>query len=288
MLKWVPDRLGRAYKQRPREFLVDLDTLKVTDKLFDRIFPRMSGGADFTALSLEMNDGNTATPSYVAIGGANTEIRWSDSSAQANVASASWPAMIRPAATGLVSFAYAFSADATGQGIYSGATSVPAAFSKDDYLQGRWNWDAVGTFASAPIMTAYDTTGHTTPAARAAVPAPADNILSGSTTDTGATARSYMKANLWGRVSASGAPAAGPANAPVVTDGTTGSVSPTAGGNWLTNFQGLMADIDYITFPNTPAATTAGTQHIEVALFTGPNMSPKTYTPVISLKYTWT
>jgi hypothetical protein len=241
--------------------------------------------ADFTTISLELNVGNTGTPSYTAIGGANTEARWSDSSGQTNVASASWPAMIRPASTQIVSFLYAFSADATGEGVYSAAGTTPAAFSKDDYLQGRWNWDAVGTFASAPIFTAYDTTAHTTPSARGGT---SDNILSGNATDTGATARSYMKANLWGRVTSAGAPAAGPSNAPVVTDGTTGSVGPTAGANWMANFQGLMADIDFITFPNTPAATTAGTQHMEIALFTGPNMGPKTYTPVITLKYTWT
>jgi hypothetical protein len=264
--------------------------------LCDRFGPRNVGAlirrelrsaafADFTTISLDLNDGNTGTPNYVAIGGANTEMRFSDSSAQANVASASWPAMIRPAATAIVPYAYAFTADATGQGVYSGATSVPATFSKDDYLQGRWNWDAVGTYASAPIFTAYDDTNHNSPTVRGGT---TNNILSGNVTDTGATARSYLKGNLWGRVSASGAPAAGPTNAPVVTDGTTGSVSPTAGANWLANFQGLMADLDYITFPNTPAATTAGTQHVEIALFTGPNMGPKTYTPVITLKYTWT
>lgn len=246
---------------------------------------RHAAFADFTTIGLDLNDGNTGTPNYVSIGPANTEMRFSDRNDQSNVASASWPAMIRPGATTLVSYAYAFTADATGQGVYSGGSSTPATFSKDDYLQGRWNWDAVGTFASAPIFTAYDNTSHNSPSARGGT---SDNILSGNATDTGATARSYLKGNLWGRVSSAGAPAAGPSNAPVVTDGTTGTVSPTAGANWMTNFQGLMADLDYITFPNTPAATTAGTQHVEIALFTGPNMGPKVYTPVITLKYTWT
>lgn len=241
--------------------------------------------ADFTTVRLDANDGNTATPNYVAIGGANTEVRWSDSSAQSNVASASWPAMIRPAATQNVSFAYAFTADATGQGIYSAATSVPAAFANGDYLWGRWGWDVVGTFASAPIFTAYDTSAHTTPSGRGGT---TNNILSGNATDTGATARSYMKANLFGQVSSTAPPAAAPTNAPVVTDGATGSVAPTAGANWATNYQGLMADLDFLTFPNTPAAVTANTQHVIIALFTGPNMGPATYVPVITLKYTWT
>lgn len=238
--------------------------------------------ANFTTISLDLNVGNTGTPSYSAIGGANTEARWSDLDTQTNVASASWPAMIRPGATQIVPFLYAFTADATGQGVYSGAGSTPATFSKDDYLQARWNWDNVGTFASAPIFTAYPTTAH------GSVTRGDGSLLGGHATDTGGTARSYMKGNAFGRVSSAGAPAAGPSNAPVVTDGTTGSVGPTAGANWITNFQGLQGDNDYITFPNTPAATTADTQHVEVALFTGPNMNPATHVPVITLKYTWT
>lgn len=238
--------------------------------------------ANFTDIHLDANVGNTATPSYSAIGAANTEIRWSDSSAQANVASASWPAMIRPATTQNVQYAYAFTADATGEGVYSAAGTAPAVFSKDDYLQMRWSWDATGTFASAPIMTAYLSVAH------AAISRGDGSQLGGHATDTGGTARSYMKGNLFGRVSSAGVPAAGPTNAPVVTDGATGSLAPTAGANWLTNYQGLQGDNDFITFPNTPAATVADTQHCEVALFTGPNETPALYLNVLSMKYTWT
>jgi len=113
-------------------------------------------------------------------------------------------------------------------------------------------------------------------------------MLQGSTTDTGATARSYLKGNLYGRVSSLTAPAAAPTNAPVVTDGATGSLAPSAGANWLTNYQGLMGDTDFITAPFTPAAITTDSVQMMLTLFTGPNMVTGTYsTPVVSCKYTF-
>jgi hypothetical protein len=190
--------------------------------------------------------------------------------------------MIRPAATSIVSYTYAYTADATGWGFISGQASPCPAYSKDNYLWARWNWDNTGTFASAPIFTAYPTTAH------GAITRGDGTLLGGHATDTGATARSYLKGNAYGRVDSAGAPAAGPANAPVVTDGTTGSVSPAAGANWLTNFQGLQGDNDWITAPFTPAATTANTWSLHFALFTGPNETPALYVVVMTLKYTWT
>lgn len=237
--------------------------------------------ANFTLIKLEGNIVSTGAPSWTAIGGANTEVRWSDSAAQRNIASASWPAQLRPAAVGAVPYTYLFSADAVGEGLYGNGGACPA-WSKDNYLQFRWNWDNTGTFASAPVFTAYPTTAH------GVITRGDGSLLGGHATDTGATQRSYLKGNAWGRVTSAGAPAAGPANAPVVTDGTSGSVNPTAGANWLANFQSLQGDNDYITFPATPAATTADTWYLEIALFTGPNLTPSTYVPVMSLKYTWT
>jgi len=146
-------------------------------------------------------------------------------------------------------------------------------------LWARWNWDAVGTFASAPIFTAFPDGTH------GAITRGDGSLLGGHATDTGATARSYLKGNAYGQV---GAPAAAPTNAPVVTDGTTGSVSPAAGAFWLVNFQGLQGNNDWITAPFTPAATTAGVWHLHFALFTGPNETPATYTVKMTLKYTWT
>lgn len=241
--------------------------------------------ADFTTLRLQVNTGSQGTPTWTAVpaagSGTGQEIRWNDQSNQGSTASASWPYMTRPASTGLVNYLYVFSADTTSLGSLGGGTSTPVAFANANYNHSRWDWDNTGTFASAPIFTAYPTTAH------GAVTRGDNTVLGGNTTDTGATARSYMKANAFGRVSSAGAPAAAPTNAPVVTDGTTGSLAPSAGANWLTNYQGLQGDNDYISFPSTPAATTADDWATEFCLFTGPNMGTGTLLPIISLRYTY-
>ena len=241
--------------------------------------------ADFTSLIMEANDHSTGSPNWVEVGpSADHEVRWSDQDDQKNVASASWPAMIRPVATAIVNYTYAFTADAVGNGVYSqgGGVACPT-YSKDNYLWARWNWDNTGTFASAPIFTAYPTSGH------GAISREDSSLLGGSAdTKPGASAFSYLKGNAYGQVVASGAPSAGPSSAPDVEDGTAGSVSPTAGANWLTDFQSLQGDNDYITAPFTPAATTADQWNLHFALFTGPNMTPALYNVVMSLKYTWT
>lgn len=189
--------------------------------------------------------------------------------------------MTRPGATAAVPYLYIFSADTTSLGVLGTTSTTPAAFTNASYLQARINFDAVGTFASAPILTAYPTTAH------AAVTRGDNSLLGGNTTDTGATQRSYLKGNMFGRVTSAGAPAVAPTNAPVVTDGATGALAPTAGANWCTNYQGLMSDLDYLQFPSTPAATTADNINIMLALFTGPNMSTGTYTNDITVKYTY-
>lgn len=240
--------------------------------------------ADFTTLSFEVNTGTQGSPSYTAVqGGSNKEVRFSDvSNAGLSTASASWPFMTRPAATGGVDYAYAFTADTTGLGIIDAGSNVPTAFSNNNYKFARWNWDNVGTFASAPIFTAYPTTGH------GSISRGDGSILGGHATDTGSTARSYLKGQGFGRVESAGVPAAAPSNAPTVTDGTTGAVNPTAGANWLTNWQSLQGDNDWIVFPSTPAATTADKWPVMFRLFTGPNMSPGTLVPVMACKYTYT
>jgi hypothetical protein len=239
--------------------------------------------ADFTTIRLEGNHGTIGAPVWVGLSGANHEVRWSDSATQHNVASASWPAMIRPAATAIVSYTYAYTADAVGWGFISGQAAPCPAYSKDNYLWARWWWDNLGTFASAPIFTAYPTVAH------GAIVREDGSLLGGSAdTKPGASAFSYLKGNAYGQVTSAGAPAAGPPNAPVVTDGTVGSVSPAAGANWLANFQSLQGDNDYITAPFTPAATTQDQWNVHFALFTGPSMIPSLYQVVLTLKYTWT
>jgi hypothetical protein len=240
--------------------------------------------ADFTTLTMEANHGTLGAPVYVVVGPtANKEVRWSDLATQKNIASASWPAMIRPAATTIVSYTYAYTADAVGNGFISNAGAIDCpAWARANYLWARWSWDNLGTFASAPIFTAYLTTAH----AAITRQNPDGGLLQGSAdTKPGASAFSYLKGNAFGQV---GAPGAAPAADPVVTSGTVGSVSPAVGANWIANFQSLMGDLDYITAPFTPAATTAGVWHLEYALFTGPNMIPALYQVVMTLKYTWT
>jgi hypothetical protein len=242
--------------------------------------------ADFTVMKFQLNTGTQATPTWtdVPASGAGTgqELRYSDLSTQGAVASASWPAITRPSSgTTGVNYLYVFSADTTSLGYLGGGTNTPAAFANSNFNELRLNWDNTGTFASAPIFTAYASTAH------AAITRGDNSILGGNTTDTGATARSYLKGNAFGRVTSAGAAAAAPTNAPVVTDGATGSLAPSAGANWLTNYQGLQGDNDFITAPFTPAAVTADTWSLMLALFLGANTAAGVATPVISCKYTF-
>lgn len=245
--------------------------------------------SDFSVMAIQLNTGTTpatpGTPVWTSLGaagsGTGVELRWSDVSTAGAIASASWPFMTRPAATQVVPFLYAFSADTTSLGSLGTSTNTPVTFANSNFMHSRWSWDAVGSFASAPIFTAYPSTAH------GAITRGDGSVLGGHATDTGGTARSYLKANAWGRVTSAGAPAAAPTNAPVVTDGTTGTVGPTAGANWMTNYAGLQGDNDFITAPFTPVATTADQWNTIFALFTGPNQTPGTATFTVSLRYTY-
>ncbi len=241
--------------------------------------------ADFTLIQMECNDFTLGAPNWVALGGANTEVRWSDVNDRHGIASAAWPAMIRPAATSIVNFTYAYTADAVGNGFMSqsGGINTPV-WARANYLWARWDWDNVGTFASAPIFTAYPTVAH------GAIARGDDSLLGGNNPDTrpGASEFSYLKGNAFGRVDSGGAPAAAPAADAVVTDGTVGAVSPAAGANWLANFQSLQGDNDWILAPFTPVATTADQWSLHFALFTGPGETPALYQIQMSLSYTWT
>lgn len=227
-------------------------------------------------------------PATGAGSGTGLELRWSDQSNQGTTVSASWPYMTRPGATGQVNYLYVFTADGTSLGSLGTSTNVPVAFSNANYMHSRWNWNNTGTFASAPIFTAYPSTAH------GAVTRGDNSPLGGNATDTngggGDATRSYLKANAFGRVVSAGAPAAAPTNPPAVTDtasAATGAFTPTAGANWLTNYAGLQGGNDYIQFPATPAATTADQWNTMFTLFTGPNMTTGTWTPVLTLSYTY-
>ena len=237
--------------------------------------------ADFTSLIMNANTGSQAVPTWTSIYGANHECRWSDISTQDGTGSAAWVATLRPAATGIVSYTYAFTADAVGTG-FVGTAGPPVAWARANYNFAQWSWDNTGTFASAPIFTAFPSVAH------GAIVRGDGSLLGGSADTLNVSNFSYLKGNAWGRVSSAGAPAAGPGADPVVTSGTVGSVSPAAGANWIANFQDLQGINDYITAPFTPAATTADTWFVEFALFMGPNETPALYLNVISIQYTWT
>lgn len=237
--------------------------------------------ADFTILRLEGNNVTTGAPNWVDLSGAG-EVRWSHLNNQKNIAAAAWPAMIRPAATAIVSYTYAYTAGAVGDGFYADGGVCPA-YDKDNYLWARWWWDNLGTFASAPIFTAYPTVGH------GAIVRQDGSLLGGANPDTkpGANAFSYLKGNAYGRVVTGGVPGAGPGAAPLVTSGTVGSVSPAAGAFWLADFQSLQGDNDYITAPFTPIPVTQDQWNVEFALFTGPGMNIGLHQVQVTLKYTW-
>ena len=230
--------------------------------------------ANFTTIALEMNTGTQASPAWTV---ASTEVRWSDQANQAGTGSAAWPAAAPPASPAVVSYTYCFTADASGAGVPGGG--APVAFANANFNFCRWNWDATGTFASAPIVTAYYSGAH------AAITRGDNQLLGGNGTDTGGTPRSYLKGNWFGN-GRSQVPAAAPGSPPAATDGATGALVP-AGGAWLAGYQGLQGDNDYIQCGGVPPARTANQWYGVLALFAGPNLNPGTYTPVISLKYTW-
>jgi hypothetical protein len=242
--------------------------------------------ADFTTARFQLNTGTNAAPVWTTVpasgAGTGQELRFSDLSTQGAVASASWPFTTRPVSgTSGVDYLYVFTADATSLGSLGTSSNTPIAFSNANYMEFRFDWDNLGTYASAPIYTAYPTTAH------GAISRGDGSMLGGHATDTGGTARSYLKGAMFGRVTSAGAPAAAVGSAPVVTDGTTGVVSPTAGANWST-YQGLQGDNDWLAFPSTPAPTAADQINLMIRLFMGANMTPGTLVPVVSWKYTWT
>lgn len=242
--------------------------------------------ADFTTLTFDYNRGTAAAPTWETGSGSGKKLRWAASSG-VNLATstANWPsvASITKPASGAagVDFAYVFSADTTGHGLLGGGSGLPPApFATSQFRWGRVAWDNLGSFASAPILTAYPTTAH------GAITRGDGSLLGGHASDTGATPRSYLKAAAWGRVSSAGAPAAGPGSTPLVTDGTTGAVTPTAGANWSA-WQGLMGSLDWIAFPSTPAATTANQWEFLLRLFVGANLTGGTVTCVLTISYTF-
>ena len=232
------------------------------------------------APNMELNTGTQGTPTWTSIMSANQEWRYA-STRQTNIASASWPQETRPTSgVSQLGFLHAYTADATGD-------QVVGTFALSNYNMARWNAQG-GTFASAPILTAYASTAH------AAITRGDNSLLGGNTTDTGATARSYLKATAYGFgfQTAAQTPAAAPTGAfPTATDGTTGSVA-TSTGAWSNGgaaWQGLQGDNDFITSGGASWDGTSGKiWQFMLGLFMGANETPGLYQPTCSLRYTWT
>jgi hypothetical protein len=238
------------------------------------------------AANMEMNTGSQGTPTWSSIMGAGGEWRFSDAHVAANTASASWPQTTRSASAQQLNFLHAYTADATGDWV-AGAQSGGAPPS--NYNQCRWNNSVSGTYASAPVLTAYPTTAH------GAISRGDGSILGGHASDTGATARAYLKGDVFGRAfqTAADTPAAAPTGAfPTITDGSTGSLVGQNSAAWSNNagaWQGLQGGNDYIT---SAAASWDGTSgkvwYFMLACFMGPNLTPGTLVPVCTLSYSWT
>lgn len=197
--------------------------------------------SDFTTLRLQANTGTSdSSPTWtsIAFGGSSgaNEVRFCAAGAgAANTPSASWPYFTRQTSVVVVPEAWAFTADASGSKITTfDSTSA-------HYAQFRWDWDNLGTFASAPQFGAFSDTTHTTPSAGTQPGGQSGSpMINGSSTDTNSTA--YLKATAYGYgVDSSGnqqTPSANAAGTLSATSGTAGGVSP-ASASWLSAWQSL-------------------------------------------------
>ena len=204
-----------------------------------------------------------------------------------NIASAAWPPYPQPASTGVIPECWIYLGSDNSGGLkvttYDGTSA--------HYKQFLVSWDALGTFASAPIISAWK--DNTYPAASPGTqPGTGDGgaIVNGQTTDTSNTA--YLKANAYGRGTAAAGsvqdtPSANAGGTLSVTSGTAGAVSPPVTPAWLATWQSLQAATQYIQDAVAPQATFAGLWYFDIALFTGPNMAGGTIIPVVGFQYLW-
>jgi len=218
---------------------------------------------------MNLNTGTQGAPVWTPLTTTAQEWRYA-STRQTNVASASWPQETRPASGATqLAFLHCYTADAVGD-------QVVGTFALTNYMMAQWA-NSAGTFASAPVLTAYPSSAH------GSITRGDGSMLGGHPTDTGATARSYLKGLAYGQWGQ--APAAAPAGAPGASDGTTGGITP-ASAAWQASWQGLQGDNDFIQAGATPGA--AGAWYFLLALFMGANETPGLWQPVLSVKYTWT
>ncbi len=210
----------------------------------------------------------------------------SGNGATSSTASASWPSVLKPSSgTSLLNQLWGFTADTSGAQIttYDGTGA--------HYNQERINWDNTGSFASAPLISAWKDS--TLPAASPGTqPSPTSggdgsSIVNGTSGDTGNT--SYLKGVVYGVGVTSGGAADNPSSNygtnPSATTGTAGAVTSSAGA-W-SGWQSLQAATQWLANGATPHATTAGTWNFLLALYIGANMTGGTLVPVVGFQYQW-
>lgn len=246
--------------------------------------------ADFTTFKLQGNTGaSDAAPTWtdVLFGTAANELRMCAAGAGAgNILAANWPTFLRPNAVGVIPECWLYTVDGSG-GLKISTYDATGAH----YNQFRLNWDALGTFASAPLISAWK--DNTLPAASPGTqPSPlaggdGTSVVNGHATDTNST--SYLKAAVFGNgVTAAGAtdnPGTNMGSTPGATNGSAGGLA-TVNATW-TAWQSLQAATAWVVNGAIPKATTAGTWNFLLALFSGPNQTGGTLTPVIGCSYTW-
>lgn len=250
---------------------------------------------DFTTLKLQANTGTTpagegsgsATWTDVLFGTSGYELRaaLSSGSQTTSTASASWPSILKPASgVTLINEMYCFSADTTGLVVtnYDGTTG--------HYLQFRINWDALGTFASAPIISAWK--DNTLPAASPGTqPGTGDgsSIVNGTSGES--SSLSLLKANAYGQGLTSGGsqqtPGSNAGGTETVTGHSAAGAATPGSAAWLSTWQDLQAATDWIANGGTPQATTAGLWYFVLILRIAAGMTGGTLLPVIGFQYTW-
>ncbi len=247
--------------------------------------------ADYT-VTLEYNKGSDGTPDWsgtaLAASGSSgaNELRWCKAGdGGASTPSASWPKFRRLASVGVVDELWAFSADTTGLKVatYDGTKNQSRVL--------RFSFDNAGTPVSVMKLSAYATTslGAASPGTQPSDPASdGSGIVNGQTTDTSST--SYLKANMYGSgLTAGGSqetPSSGAAGSTLAaTSGTAGAATPSAG-SWLSTWQSLQADTQYIQGPAIPAPTTAFKLYWIPSQWSGPNLClGPNISPVYAVQY---
>lgn len=243
--------------------------------------------ADFTTIKFQFNSNTDASPTWqdMLLGTSNYGFRYCAASAGgASIASASWPIYPGPASVGVVPECWGYVGSDNSGGIKQATYDGTSAH----YMQVRVSWDNLGTFASAPIVSAWK--DNTYPAASPGTqPGTGDGsaIINGHATDTGSA--SYFKAAIYGFGVTSGGtqqtPGSNSGGTVTATTGSAGAVTSTSAA-W-SSWQSLQAATQYLQDGATPAATTAGLLYMLSSLWAGPNLRAGTLTPVWGFQYSW-